>query len=855
MKNILEAKVESLLDKHFPHSYLKNIPVFRPDKAILPEGMANEIDFLLHHQEGDTHTLTIIECKECKIKGKKKEKLTHDKEWFAMYEKPKAIKGQIKAQFAALINNIDPIEEKERLKRHGFVISNKISEKLHLHHDLIGAPVFDLMAYEMFEIRVKAWAKAGPLPFRVEQSEILRRIRCAHAVPNLGHPEIRNAINYATRCRKFIDSELFRHFKPKKSHWAINGSAGMGKSVLLAYALQVFITNMEIVSRIYHERDLNSFEEKAAEIGLPRIEDRQIWVVAQTEKQKDSLMVMHQAFCREYGRINPFSHFQKVSPRILLWSEIDEIKLCNVLMVDESHDLSSAAQDKIRKWHESKTNNYLVVACDRHQKLRLINTSAKIVEGMSFRNHTSKLNRNYRNSFPAYSGSFGLMFRWFSDSGKKVLPSKTELIEGMGFQEIEMPNQTDDNLVIKSRNDAHPANIWQNLVSCIPTPRVAFTQLIENGLKQDEVLWVRFSEERTDFNYESLTVFTYHNLHARDTSAIIDKYVKGQEFPVVVIEGLPEFFEESSKASEHKMWMARRHLYMVASRANVFLFFVSSGTESKTAKKEIENLACALAVQNVSASPSGREWVLKLNFGKEVKSVPMGEYLKAIEGEQYEFEEEPIKSSSLDECEAEVSMASHAVSQNSPERGRAKNKKPKSNTQKQVLTVLKPFGLNRLPKSNPQKDKVEKFFTNPKMSIQSSDGAYLHQLKTAFETYNLALNETIETNGKLRQSFIHRVGLPNLGIKQVSEAHEVLHAYLGSLVKKGPVSHLRRVRMATPISREHLMRELSITRVQLEKTMSELKINNSSLNVDINDARNVALEYGVKLEIIHRAKS
>ena len=131
----------------------------------------------------------------------------------------------------------------------------------------------------------------------------------------------------------------------------------------------------------------------------------------------------------------------------------------------------------------------------------------------------------------------------------------------------------------------------------------------------------------------------------------------------------------------------------------------------------------------------------------------------------------------------------------------------------------------------------------------------MHQLKTAFETYNLALKETIETNGKLRQSFIHRVGLPNLGIKQVSEAHEVLHAYLGSLGKKGPVSHLRRVRMATPISREHLMRELSITRAQLEKTMSELKINNSSLNVDINDARNVALEYGVKLEIIHRAKS
>jgi hypothetical protein len=43
-----------------------------------------------------------------------------------------------------------------------------------------------------------------------------------------------------------------------------------------------------------------------------------------------------------------------------------------------------------------------------------------------------------------------------------------------------------------------------------------------------EVLWVRFSDEDPDFDYEKLRQFTYHNCRSYDAQKISDKYVKGQ---------------------------------------------------------------------------------------------------------------------------------------------------------------------------------------------------------------------------------------------------------------------------------------------------------------------------------------
>ena len=42
-----------------------------------------------------------------------------------------------------------------------------------------------------------------------------------------------------------------------------------------------------------------------------------------------------------------------MSPQIKLWSEIDSLESCNVLLIDEAHDLSLGAQEKIREWHNA----------------------------------------------------------------------------------------------------------------------------------------------------------------------------------------------------------------------------------------------------------------------------------------------------------------------------------------------------------------------------------------------------------------------------------------------------------------------------------------------------------------------
>ena len=211
-----EPFVKSLLDKYFPRTYLESVPIFRPDKAILAFSMANEIDFVLHTQKGRTHTLTIIECKDCKIVGDKEENLDAKKEWLAVY-KPKfkgektelkGIKQQIRAQFIALLHNLDPLDEKDVLVRHGLVASSFLPRdtELILEGDK-GQPSYFLMGLATFELWLKTLLLNETTPFLINQSEILRRLRCAKGVPTLGHPEQRNAISYSARCRRFIDTE------------------------------------------------------------------------------------------------------------------------------------------------------------------------------------------------------------------------------------------------------------------------------------------------------------------------------------------------------------------------------------------------------------------------------------------------------------------------------------------------------------------------------------------------------------------------------------------------------------------------------------------------------------------------
>jgi hypothetical protein len=632
-RNKLEQKVEKLLDRYIPHSYLQNISVFRPDKGILPEGMANEIDFLVHLFMGDTHTLCIIECKDCDIHGQNGKGLPKDKEeWFAHYDRRKPIKQQVINQWKALNHNIEPLSEQSRLKLESIIVTTKLPAGTMLLDERNTGPSFALLHIDKFRELILNW----PKPLRVSQSELLRRLRCGQTLPALGHPEIRNAITYSRRCRKSIDTELFEHFKPTPRHWAINGSAGMGKSVLLAYSLQVFITDMYVVSRKGGFRDLNSFEDRAKEIQLPPIEKRQVWAVAMSEKQRHTLEATHDSMKSLYKEINPYSHYQRVSPHIKLWSEVEDQldDQCNILLIDEAHDLSLPAQQKIKKWWEEKETNYLVVACDRHQKLRLISKSSVIIDGFDFRGHTSRLRRNYRNPAPCYFASISLLFRWFGDNGSKILPSKQDLQEGLGFIKAKLPDEASLQLILETRNDAHPANNWNYLVSIFPNPLSAFQQLNEARLGKDDVLWVRFDEESPAFNYEDLSTFTYHNLNTEDASDTIDKYIKGQEFPVVIIEGLPDDFEHKNGKEERDMWIARRLVYLVASRATVFIYYVQSGRETDSMLRELGLIEKPDSIDEAS----GTTWKLKIDFPPRIKKLSLGRYLDLIDEPLRAFE-------------------------------------------------------------------------------------------------------------------------------------------------------------------------------------------------------------------------
>jgi hypothetical protein len=644
-----ERRVEKLLEAQLPHCYLSAVPVFPADQVMSVDMMANELDFVVHLKQGDTHVLLIVECKACRVSGDEDgrsgfSKPTATSPWMAHYpEGPSDVKKQLRAQRKALVTNFEPIEGV--LHVYGVVVADR-PDGLDLEPGFVTTqdlPFFEdltLVRADRFERYLYLLLK-GATPFRVQQSEILRRIRLGQPVAALGHPEINNAIEYCRRCRSFIDSEIFHHLDFKPERWAINGSAGMGKSVLLVYATMALITERRIGMLKDGTRFLQSTEEHSQKIGLAPLEKRHVWVVAHTDKQRKMLEQMFARFNDIYSNIDPYIESRRVKPQFRVFGEISAIDDCNVLLVDEAHDLGPDWESRVRQWHESQPGNYrnyLVIACDRHQKLRLSKDDARMITGINFSLCTTKLRRNYRNPFPAYAGSLGLLFRWFTSGGPKILPKVEELTEAFGFAEV--INETADRLLLRSRNDAHPANNWSHVLSSFPSAAAAYQQLAEFPLRKDQVLWIRFTPEESGVNYENLQRWSYHSVHGTDAPDILDKYVKGQEFAVVVIEGVPKMFSWSAaaqafpndlKQARIEMWQARRLVYLAASRANVFLYFILPPHTASDVAEEFRLMFSQLGRHLEQASPSGTLWELRVS--KLGDSETLDDYLDAIEAE------------------------------------------------------------------------------------------------------------------------------------------------------------------------------------------------------------------------------
>lgn len=296
---------------------------------------------------------------------------------------------------------------------------------------------------------------------------------------------------------------------------------------------------------------------------------------------------------------------QSQPPRVELWNDFGAIK-ADVLLVDEAHDLTASAQTKIREWwQQGNGRRYLILACDRHQRLRLMGENATILEGIPFVGCSTRLTRNYRSPSPIYGAALALMFRWFGRGGTKVLPTERDFADSFGFSSDEgglLPTKAGETVDLCLKNDSHPANFWSFTVARYTDWLVAYRWIEEWGLTNQQVLWVRFTHTDLFVDQQGLDRVQLRDLQVHNPDQVIDAHIKGREFPVVVIEGLPSEGVDQTNVTTMLAW--RRRLYLCASRATCFLFFVypkSDGSPVSTAWNDELR-----ALLNCCSTPSNR---------------------------------------------------------------------------------------------------------------------------------------------------------------------------------------------------------------------------------------------------------
>jgi hypothetical protein len=610
-----ESQVRQVIEEIFPFSVLSNILLFHAERAHfasdLQETVRNdyavELDHLLHRADDGTDNLILVECKNQPIE------VRDERTWNVNYRDPQRpelgfqphnVQQQIERHARAVRAYVNPLARGRQLSIDVIVVSSAAETPYVVRHARPWLTYY-LVNLQQF---TKALGLMTPPPLRIVQSDLLGLLRLGLPVAELGHPELPNAIAYIERCRRNLDSELFRAFEPTKERWAINGSAGMGKSVLLAYSLFALTTDRRVEAEGNHKQLVN-FAEQAAQLNLPPLGQRRVYAFALKEKQRQVIETLFRRFVDDFSPLSKDYDLGIRRPAIQLWTgKIPDD--CHVLVLDEAHDLSSAHAKLISDWvNEPGKKRYLLIACDRHQKLRLVGRDENIIEGISFSLKTKKLRLNYRNPFAVYSASLGLMFRWFAKDGPKVLPTKDDLQNGFGFTVEE--NDTGGSLTLSMRNDAHPANSWSDCVSIFPNCEAALARLHPCRFQPQDVLWVRFDDEDEHFDYEQLSCFTYHNLNSPESVELTDKYVKGQDFPIVVIEGFSEdMFAWNSPEAEQRMWQRRKELYVCSSRATAFLFLiprVSSGDSAKI-REEVQELVRQLSTPHRDKDGFSRTW-------------------------------------------------------------------------------------------------------------------------------------------------------------------------------------------------------------------------------------------------------
>ena len=373
---------------------------------------------------------------------------------------------------------------------------------------------------------------------RIEHSEFLRELRKGIIEPDVGHPEISNGIKFIEICRKSLDDQIYRYFQPRSNYYAINGCAGMGKSVLLAYGTYVFASDYAV--------ELDNNEPRLVPYSgsskFPSLDKRKIFVYAVKIKQVETLKKYWDDIQKYITSINPEYSPAIQKPIFRNWTgEIHQN--CNILIIDEAHDLSLTDQKTVADWlqndNPNSPNKYLLVACDRNQSLKRKYSDEDIIEGINFSGHSTRLNRVYRCPFPVYVASIGILFRWFASQGGNVELSNRKLREHFAFK-ADVIEENENSMILSMRNDSHPGNNWNQTVSYFNNCTTAFSHLSQFPLKREDVLWACFKKNEIEFDYNKIQgLFTFVDLQGNDADDEIDRNIKGQEFSIVIVEGLP----------------------------------------------------------------------------------------------------------------------------------------------------------------------------------------------------------------------------------------------------------------------------------------------------------------------------
>lgn len=644
-----ERLIHEGLSAELPFCVLANVTLFRPDQfrtedatvdgGVRVNSRAYEIDNLFHYRRNEVDTIVIVEAKTPKITldGERWGYERRDRETGKVSMKD--AREQLVSHAETVLRYLRPMGRNVEMRVHALLVSGSPNDPK-APPQTNGTITLELCSFHALPGVLQAMKSGGgrneePPQFqRIAQSEYMTLLRLGIPLNTLGHPELRHAIHYINRCKRDIDNELYKIFTPSKRRWAINGTAGMGKSVLLAYATSVFACECKLVEK-GRSMTLTSHEPRSKELGLKPLTQRNVCVFAMKPKQRNVLESLYAGFVRDLSDEAPSGDLYFLKPRFDVWMDEKGVpKGCNILVIDESHDLSERGQEIVREWHESSEEHYLLLACDRHQKIRLSDSKATIIKGLSFSSHSRFLRRNYRNPFPVYAAAIGLMFRWFAKDGVKVIPTTAEFKDLLGFEAS--VTSEDNQLNVSLKDDSHPANLWSHSVGCFRSCSAVYSHLVQQNLTSTEVLWVRFSREDPDFNYEQLHCFTYHNFCSGESAALVDKYVKGQEFPIVVIEGFPDYMDDGAISAreggemskdEKRMWSFRRQVYICASRATAFLYFVCDVPETENVKRikgELDNLVSALSLGSDPTASGSKEW--RFNVAKNAVSRKVGTF-------------------------------------------------------------------------------------------------------------------------------------------------------------------------------------------------------------------------------------